>query len=83
MSQFVAMPVPDFSILVPDLEGDAIHVLRRDLCQFFYAFLDFRADQARAGDDAALACGAFRGLRRACAQIPPRCRPGRCSGQRP
>jgi hypothetical protein len=30
MSQFVAMPVPDFSILVPDLEGNTVHVLRRD-----------------------------------------------------
>ncbi len=30
MSQFVAMPVPRFSMLIPDLEGDAVHVLRRD-----------------------------------------------------
>jgi hypothetical protein len=34
MSQFVAMPAPRFSMLIPDLEGDAVHVLRRDVCQF-------------------------------------------------
>jgi hypothetical protein len=30
MSQVVTMPVPNFSILAPDLEGNAVHVLRRE-----------------------------------------------------